>query len=149
MKSARAIEIISVGFPYCAYKIVSGIALLTASPAGWLLVGLGVLDTFMNLINLAAFGRPVFGICTLHWLATRISPRFSDLGVAMDVCLSCGLVASMIALRALRLLSAEELQVWNLAVVLNVLGAGFGRLSSSLRALKQAPLDASVVQQHV
>lgn len=146
MKSARVIEIISVGFPYCAYKIVSGLALLKESPAGWLLVGLGVLDTFMNLINLAAFGRPVFGICTLHWMATRISPRFSDLGVATDVCLSCGLVASMIALRALRVLGPDALQVWNLAVVLNVLGAGFGRLSSSLRALKKRPDDSRLAQ---
>ena len=59
--------------------------------------------------------------------------RDSELGLAVDVFLSFALVAIVIAFGLLLRVPAWALPIWNLAVVLNVLGAGAGRLFVALR----------------
>jgi len=120
-----------VGLPFCAFKILTG---LTLGRAGWALIALGVLDLVINVVNLVAllFNRPrVLGVCLIAILLGR--PR-EDLGTSIDMLLSFALVALMIGFGWLAVLDPTELAVWNISVILNVLGAGFGRLFLSLRA---------------
>jgi hypothetical protein len=56
----------------------------------------------------------------------------------MDVFLSFSIVAYIIGLGYIVNLNSIELYIWNIAVVLNVLGAGYGRFMSSVRNLKSA-----------
>lgn len=138
MKLQRVVEIVTVGLPFCAFKVLCGTATNVHSPLGWTLVAWGLIDTVLNTINLFALGRPVFGICATHLVATRASPRYADVGVAIDVFLSFVLVALMIAANGLGELSPFERGIWNVSVILNVLGAGIGRLTASLRSMPTA-----------
>ena len=56
----------------------------------------------------------------------------SDLGLAVDVFVSFGLVALVIGAGLLPAAPAWALPLWNVAVVLNVLGAGVGRLLAAV-----------------
>ncbi|TBR17095.1 hypothetical protein EPO15_17715, partial [bacterium] len=50
------LEVITVGFPFCAFKIMTGLWLQGGGPAaraaGWALLTLGVLDLLINAVNL-------------------------------------------------------------------------------------------------
>ncbi len=133
-------EVVTVGLPFGAFKILSGLAVLGRpglGAIGWALVGLGAIDLALNSINLLplAAGRPrVVGVCLTEVLLGR-KRGWNDLGISADVMLSFGLVAAMIGFGLLPSLSPTARQIWNVAVILNVLGAGLGRLSSSLGRL--------------
>jgi hypothetical protein len=134
------VEILTVGLPFSAFKIACGVPLLGAgryAALGWLLVGWGLLDGLMNGVNAAsvvALGRRALPVCSLQALtqAVRASARGANLGTALDVMLSFVLVAVMIGAGGLSHLSPAWLSAWNLAVVLNVLGAGALRLAEAL-----------------
>src|SRR3712207_502935 len=138
----QAIEVATVGLPFCIFKLLCGRFLVAADQLvvlGWLLIALGVTDVVVNALNLVSLffaGRRVFPICTLQFAAERAWPRRSEraahVGVALDTVLSLSLVATMIGFGALTLLDPSSLAIWNTAVILNVLGAGLSRL---LRAL--------------
>jgi hypothetical protein len=136
------VEIVTIGLPFCAFKLIVGLHLVaTLTPAGWLLVALGLLDVGFNLVNLltvAAQGRRRLPVCATQaaMLLTGDTARARDVGSALDTLLSFTLVATMIAASRLALLAPSELASWNLAVILNVLGAGVLRL---FNALGQAP----------
>lgn len=134
-------EVLTVGLPFCAFKVLTGLVLLPAwSPLGWLLVGWGGVDVLFNAANavsLAAGRGRALAVCATQALATRrltaaSSPR-GELGTSIDVFLSFLLVAGMIGLGGLARLSPDGLSAWNYAVVANVLGAGIGRVYSSFR----------------
>jgi hypothetical protein len=138
------LEVVTVGLPFCAFKIVTGLALVSIGwpfPLGWGLIVLGALDGVVNVANLAALavGKPrLLGVCSTQIIARRFDRQsFDDLGIAVDVMLSFALVAIVIGFGLLSRLSDVALRAWSIAVVLNVLGAGVGRLSSSLGSLKE------------
>lgn len=145
--SKQVIEILTVGFPYCCFKVIAGVAMAAHSwllVAGALLIGLAVFDLVVNVSNLVwllAKRRRLLAICVSQMMLTRswrAAPHpLNELGAAIDVFLSCALVASMIGFAQLSTLSSFQLKVWNVAVILNVLGAGYGRLSSSLVSLRE------------
>jgi hypothetical protein len=126
-------EILTVGLPFCVFKLLTGaIALSTPSlaPLGYALLALGVVDGALNVVNLVALlvaRRRVSGLC-LADVALG-----GELGLAVDVFLSFGLVAIVIGFGLLLRIPPWALPIWNIAVVLNVLGAGIGRLFTALR----------------
>lgn len=130
-------EVVTVGLPFCAFKLLTGLVLLQL-PAfrvlGFLLLACGAVDLLINLLNvgsLAFTGRRVLGVCLTDVLLR--SRERTDLGIALDVFLSFGLVAVVIGGGLLLRLPGWALACWNAAVILNVLGAGIGRLLSALR----------------
>lgn len=142
-------EVLTVGLPFCGFKILTGFSLAASAPLqtlGTALVVLGVFDGAINSVNLfglIASGRRPIAACSLA-LATRPWSRpsgsrrkWADLGNSLDVLLSFALVALMIGYGRLASLPSGQLAVWNACVILNVLGAGLGRFSDSLRDLRR------------
>lgn len=142
--AAEVLEVITTGFPFCCFKLLVGHLLWTWGmpvPAV-VLLALGVLDAAFNTINLGSLllrQRRAASACTLSWLVRRVrafptapGQAVEDLGNALDVLVSFCLVAVMVGFGLLGALPAGELAVWNVAVVLNVLGAGLGRVTSSI-----------------
>ncbi|HEX7701504.1 MAG TPA: hypothetical protein VF403_12295 [Kofleriaceae bacterium] len=129
-----AVEILTVGLPFCAFKLVTGlIALDTAfAPLGYALLALGTVDLVFNALNLVALvaaHRRLTGAC----LAELVLRGRHDLALALDVFLSFSLVAAVVGLGLIVRIPAWAMPIWNFAVVLNVLGAGIGRLFSAVR----------------
>jgi hypothetical protein len=122
--------------PFAVFKIVSGAALLelgVPSFLGWALLGLGVLDALINLLNavvVAGFGARLLPICILDILLIR---RRKGLGPALDMMLAFSLVAAMIGTGHIGELSPASLEAWNLAVIFSVLGAGALRVVTAAR----------------
>ena len=143
-----ATEIVIVGLPFSAFKLLTGVTAVHGSSIpvlGLLLIGLGALDLVLNVANLLSllvWRRRVTDVCVLDFVARRIDRRApsGDLGIALDVFLSFGLVALVVGLGMIARMPSWALPIWNIAVVLNVLGAGVGRLFSALRQrLPSAP----------
>ncbi|MDD5304753.1 MAG: hypothetical protein PHS14_16785 [Elusimicrobia bacterium] len=142
------LEVLTVGLPFCGFKILTGLSLTASAAAsplgllGFLLIGLGALDGAINGVNLVGLlvnGRRPMAACALA-LATRpfhgpagSLRKWRDLGNSLDVLLSFALVALMIAFGRLRSMPPDRLAAWNACVILNVLGAGLGRFSDSVR----------------
>jgi hypothetical protein len=124
-------EIVTVGIPFCAFKLLTGLLLLeSVAPVGYALLVLGAIDLVLNTVNLVALvvaQRRVSAVCL-----AELAFRKSDLGLAVDVFVSFGLVALVIGAGLLPHAPAWALPLWNLAVVLNVLGAGVGRLLAAV-----------------
>ena len=143
----EAFEVVTTGLPFCAFKLIVGALLFRDGPvaAGVLLLALGVLDLGFNVVNLLTLlirRRRVVSACTLSMVTQRLrffasSPNdfVQDLGNAIDVLLSFCLVAAVVGLGKIGSLPDLHLQVWNLAVVLNVLGAGISRVSASVQKI--------------
>ena len=135
------LEIMTIGLPFCAFKIVTGLFLNQP----WL-TALGVIDLGINLTNsvsLLFLKRRVFDACLFSFLTRLLKkptqlakPKWQDLGNSMDVLLSFSLVAYMIGGGFIKDLPIDYLSIWNISVILNVFGAGFGRLEISIRNLK-------------
>lgn len=134
-------EILTVGLPFCVFKIISGVIALSLPwfwPAGYALIALGVIDLLFNAVNLGSLlflHRRATSVCLSDLLVQKIKRGAPDaeLGLALDVFLSFALVALVVGAGGIGHMSARELALWNTAVVLNVLGAGIGRLMSALR----------------
>ena len=129
-----ALEIVTVGLPFCAFKLVTGtIALPTAlAPLGYALLALGTIDLLLNLSNLVtlvAAHRRLTGAC----LVEIVLRDRHDLALALDVFLSFSLVAAVVGFGLIASIPAWAMPIWSCAVVLNVLGAGIGRLFSAVR----------------
>jgi hypothetical protein len=144
-------EVLTVGLPFCVFKIATGLLFYRAGGSvgiiGALLVVLGVIDSFLNAANLAALAlvrRRIFDACMLSFMMrlarkSAHKPRWTlqDFGNSLDVLLSFTLVAYMVGRSKLAGLPSLELTLWNLAVVLNVLGAGLGRFTDSFQNLTE------------
>jgi len=135
-----SLEVVTVGLPFCVFKLLTGAIALASpplAPLGYALLALGAVDAVLNLGNLLALltvQRRISGVCltdiTLRALGRTERP---DLGLALDVFLSFALVAIVVGFGLLARLPSGTLMLWNLSVVLNVLGAGIGRLVTALR----------------
>ena len=145
-RRVELLEVLTIGLPFCGFKVIGGLSVVGVSPLGWLLVGLGVIDALINLANLVgllARGRRPFAACTFAVALSPLSKRgrpvhtWRDLGNSLDVLLSFSLVAFMIADARLGALPSQQLATWNACVILNVLGAGLGRFGQSLRNLSR------------
>ena len=96
------------------------------------------MDIYLNLANAGSLllrARPRRLICVLHGLLVAgrdAESRWGELGLALDMMLAFTLVAAMLGLGQLPLLPSPWGPLWNLAVVLNVLGAGGLRLTKAL-----------------
>lgn len=139
-RTLTLVEILTVGLPFCVFKLACGVPLLArphVAAVGWALIALGVADAALNGLNgvwVGALGRRRLPVCCLQALliALRPSARSGNVGTALDMMLSFTLVAAMIGSGALGLLPPRWLSAWNVAVVLNVLGAGALRLADAL-----------------
>ena len=137
---ATTFEIITIGIPFCIFKIILG-RQIGFTP----LLVLGVADLAINLINLLSVlgrGRRALKSCSVALIANFLKRKqvdqvneWHDLGNALDVFLSFIIVAYVIGSGLIAALDATSLQVWNVAVILNVLGAGYARLLGSYRKL--------------
>lgn len=130
-------EIVTVGIPFCAFKLLTGLIALDSpvAPLGYALIVLGAIDLVLNVINLVAVlvvKHRISGVCVSDVLLRRRGSEDS-LGLAVDVFVSFGLVAVVVGGSLLGRLPVWTLPIWNLAVVLNVLGAGVGRLLGAVR----------------
>lgn len=145
------LEVITVGFPFCAFKIMTGLWLQGGGPAarlvGWALLSLGSLDLLINAVNLvglAALRRRVVEPCVFAIGASLLrkpsSPAWTwqDLGNSLDVLLAMTLVAYMIAVQALAGFPEGMRNLWNACVILDVMGAGLSRFGGSLRRISGA-----------
>jgi hypothetical protein len=139
---AAAFEILTVGLPFCAFKLIAGAALSQDWLTFW-----GIADTLINSLNLVWLfvkRRRLTEVCLLSLLvrivrrpAREQMARWQDLGAAGDMFLSFAIVAFMLGGGYLPALPAWQLQLWNLSVIFNVLGAGSMRLSASIKGLRQ------------
>ncbi len=138
------LAILTVGFPFCAFKALTGRILLGTPGWQWLgvvLVALAVTDLVLNaaslVLTLLDRASPL-GVCTFQLLVEMARPRhggWSELGLSLDAMLSFTLVAFVVGGGLLGRLSPGAASLWAASVVLNVLGAGIGRLAESLWAL--------------
>lgn len=136
----QILEVLTVGLPFCAFKIVTGIRF----EQHWL-TALGCVDLVINIVNLLSLlflRKRLLDACLLSFLTHQLKRptrekkwQWQDLGNSIDVLLSFSLVALMVGGGYLGSLPITYLSVWNLAVVLNVFGAGLGRLTGSIRNL--------------
>jgi hypothetical protein len=135
------IEILTIGIPFCAFKILSGLLWDQL----WL-TSLGVIDLIINMINLIFLivtKKRMMDACLLSLVVRKLkrpSPQRKSMweyfGNSLDVFLSFSIVAWMIGGQYLKLLPAEHMTIWNLAVILNVFGAGYGRVMNSISNLR-------------
>ncbi len=139
---AALFEILTVGLPFCAFKIIAGLGLKQHWLTAW-----GLLDLAINAINLLALvllRRRLFDACLLSFLVRLVKKPdrdvrsyWQDLGNAIDVGFSFAIVAFMLGGGFLPLLAPLQLKIWNISVILNVLGAGSFRLSASIASLRR------------
>lgn len=147
----ESLEVISVGFPFCVFKLAVGSA-FRARGGAWTLAGealiaLGAADLVFNAANFAGLvliRRRVLDACFLSFAARSLSGTarrerwtLQDFGNSLDVMISFALVAYMIGAGRLKELSPAAMGYWNAAVVLNVLGAGLMRFTESVRNLTE------------
>ncbi|HEX4047187.1 MAG TPA: hypothetical protein VH309_05110 [Elusimicrobiota bacterium] len=147
----ETLEVLSVGLPFCVFKLAAGGAFRAFGgawgAAGTILMALGVVDLLFNGANFAGLvliRRRVLDACFLSFAARQFQGRarrsrwtLQDLGNSLDVLISFSLVAYMVGAGKLGLLSPDVLTLWDVAVVLNVLGAGLGRFTESVRNLSE------------
>jgi hypothetical protein len=135
------LEIITTGLPFCAFKIVTGLYFNQY----WLTI-IGVIDLFINVSNLFSIlvlKKRLFDTCFLSFIVRTIKKPnleakllWQDLGNSLDVLISFSLVALMIGGGFIAKIPPDQLCIWNLSVILNVFGAGYGRLTASIHNLK-------------
>ncbi len=147
-------EIVTVGLPFCVFKILAGQLLVSHDSkvffiVGSLLIALGIVDCIINLINFFSTiiqKKRFMTICTLSQFGRYIitlkqsstpSERLEDFGSALDVLLSFVIVAAVIGTGSLLNLNSSELLYWNISVIFNVLGAGMIRVISAMDKLSQ------------
>ena len=142
---------LTIGFPFIGYKFLAAVLLFSMFDApvmcalGGIFLVLAMADLALNTINLFALvilGRRPVPVCLLSWLIglTPFQKRFRDLGEALDVMLSFGIVACVVGINLFpELLAVSQacFYLWNACTVTNVLGAGIARLSASLGAAKK------------
>jgi len=139
---AAVFEILTVGLPFCAFKLIAGFALSQDWLTAW-----GIADTLINsanLLGLILLRRRATEICLLALLIrlarrppAALRRRWQQIGTAGDMFFSFVIVAFMLGGGFLPKLSQLQLQAWNLSVILNVLGAGSMRLSQSVAELRK------------
>ena len=135
------LEIITIGLPFCAFKIVTGLFF----NQNWL-IALGLIDFLINALNLLAlllFKKRKLDPCFLSFVVRifkkpdpSTQSKWQDLGNSLDVLLSFSLVAYVIGGGFIKAFPPLYLSAWNLSVILNVFGAGYGRITHSIQNLR-------------
>lgn len=135
------LEILTIGLPFCAFKCITGFHF----QQHWLTL-LGLIDLVFNVVNLISLlfvKRRVLDACFLSFLVRLIKKpemgsmtKWQDLGNSIDVLVSFTIVAYVIGSGAIGGFDPIQLKIWNVAVILNVLGAGSSRLTTSIKNLK-------------
>jgi hypothetical protein len=135
------IEILTIGLPFCAFKIITGLFFNQL----WLII-LGGIDLSINLGNLLFLfirKKRLMDACLFSFIIRSLkkshsqsSTKWQDLGNSIDVVVSFTIVALMIGGSYLKDLPGLQMKIWNLSVILNVFGAGYGRISNSINNLK-------------
>ncbi len=147
MRSAEILGVITIGFPFCAFKVLTGKTALERLPMPWgafvggFLLALGMLDLVINVTDLVFLifkGKRIASTCTLTLAAGVFRRGWKELGTSLDVMLSFTLVAIMVGGGFFRDFDKATLVLWDVSVVFNVLGAGLNRLVGSLGNLRQA-----------
>lgn len=138
----QTLEILTIGLPFCAFKCLAGLYLQQ-----YWLVALGVVDLGINLWNLMflflkrrrAFDACFFSflVCFLKRPTRETEIYWKDFGNSVDVIVSFAIVAFIIGAGHIQQLPQSSLQLWNIAVILNVIGAGSSRLTASLQNLRE------------
>jgi len=136
----QILEVLTVGFPFCIFKILTGNFL-----GQYWLVALGVIDAMINLVNLLSLiisKKRILDTCFLSMVVHRFKKptletksKWQDLGNAIDLALSFIFVAYMVGADQLKHMVPLHLNIWNISVVFNVLGAGLGQLTRSIKNL--------------
>ncbi|MBI4345687.1 MAG: hypothetical protein HY553_02455 [Elusimicrobia bacterium] len=131
------LEVLTVGFPYCCFKVLGG--LLLGGPVGGALIALGAVDALINAANAASLvvrRRRALQACFFSAVATRLKgDGKSHFGNSLDVLLCCLLVTWVIARGGLGDAPRSHHAVWSACVILNVMWAGLSRFATSLRSL--------------
>lgn len=135
-------EIVTVGFPFCVFKLVSGLFFHQQWLLGWGIIDLGF--NAINMISLLLLKRRIVDTCFLSFLVKVIKrprperkPKWLDFGNALDVFASFLLVAFVIGGGYIPQFPMSYLAAWNISVILNVIGAGSSRMQSSIQELKK------------
>jgi hypothetical protein len=132
----RLVDVVLTGFPFAVYKAGTGTVLI---PLGYPIIGgiflaWGIVDFIMNLLGLVMPKR--VAICSLAGIG-RLMPGkqavWHERMLAIDMFFSFSIVAMMLWFGGLALLDPRLGKVWNLAVVLNVMGAGATRVYDSMQ----------------
>ncbi len=141
-------EVLTVGLPFCSFKIIFGLYLLRIN---FQLLGIsilvwGILDLIINVINffsLVTFKRRILRVCGLNYLVAIILPVFpvvhsgpKDLGTGIDAMFSFIIVSIVIGGGVFGELSYLEIKIWSVGVILNVLSAGIYRLLNTTKRIK-------------
>jgi hypothetical protein len=150
----NALEITTVGLPFCAFKIITGLHIYsTFENSSLKLLGLffiifGVFDLIvngLNLLSVVALRKRITATCMLSFLSKLYSKRSTldasslhDFGTSLDVLIAFILVAMMVGFSQIAQLPRTQINIWNLAVVFNVLGAGLARISYSYSGLRKS-----------
>lgn len=139
---AALFEIITVGLPFCAFKIIAGLGLNQMWLTIWGALDLAINST--NLLSLLVRRKRLLDACLLSLVVRAVKKpvreeksEWQDLGNSADVLLSFALVAFMLGGGFLGALAPAQLKIWNISVILNVLGAGSFRLSASIASLRR------------
>lgn len=147
-------NILTVGLPFSAFKVVTGLYILNFYNYGAFdivlaifLLSLGIIDLVFNLGNLLSIsikGKRSFPICLFTLISEKILRHFEkspedylEFGAALDTLIAFSLVALMILDGALGKMDNWQIVTWNWSVILNVLGAGFGRFWQAWELLKE------------
>ncbi|MFH2202822.1 MAG: hypothetical protein ABIJ96_06895 [Elusimicrobiota bacterium] len=139
----RVIEIITIGLPFCVFKFILGMLLVTRPGfhmLGGALAILAVVDGLINLANLGSLlarGKRAAAPCLTaavagYWPGKVSQSAREDIGISLDVLLAMSIVAYVIGSGAITQLEPQRALVWNVCVILNVMGAGLSRLSRSI-----------------
>jgi hypothetical protein len=140
--------IITIGFPFVAYKAILGDILLTFNYNifAYMSISLGIIDFLFNLYRLILIllnKKADYPVCFLAFLFYKLAPKnthniefWKDLGAAIDVFLSFAIVSFMVGANMFSYLSSSYNILWSISTVINVMGAGFSRITYSVSLRK-------------
>lgn len=145
-KRIAQIGFVTIGLPFAAFKILFGLAFPKIWPGiggdigGIALVALGGADLIVNILNsvfLMLRGKALTQVCVLAILfglygRSRQASRSADFGTALDTMLAFSLVAAAIGFNLFPRFGETERALWNISVVVNVLGTGISRIMISV-----------------
>ena len=130
---------LTIGVPFCIYKMIFGISILRAggalfAVAGWLIICWAIADLLMNcaysvqdLLHLP----PRFECCTLAQVGRFFSRPMVFL--ALDTLLSFSIICLMLWLGWIATLSPYELVLWYVATTLNLVSLSVVSLYNEIR----------------
>ncbi|MFA6224869.1 MAG: hypothetical protein WC620_01480 [Methanoregula sp.] len=128
---------LTIGVPFCIYKMIFGISILRAGAAGWLIIIWAVADLLMNsaysvqdLLHLPAR----FECCTLAQTGRFFSRPMVFL--ALDTLLSFSIVCLMLWSGWIASLSPFELVLWYAATTLNLVSLSVVSLYNEIRKVR-------------